>query len=143
MGGYEQNDSTSFFQSKPKLCINGCGVFGTPAYMNICSKCYHDLKITQEASIVKSLNLKPKTSFESVLASSSSTNIEMIPQNTAKTRCNRKVGFMGFKCKCGNTFCSDHRYPENHECEFDFRVEVRDAIGKANPLLKGEKVERF
>ncbi|KAG2262312.1 hypothetical protein Bca4012_013050 [Brassica carinata] len=107
--------------------------------MNLCSRCYHDLRITQEASVQKSPNLKPKTSFESALAS-----IETVPQNKANTRClrcNKKVGLMGFNC--GSTFCGDHRYPENHQCEFDFRGEGRDAIGKANPKVKGEKVKRF
>nr|1WG2_A Chain A, zinc finger (AN1-like) family protein [Arabidopsis thaliana] len=35
--------------------------------------------------------------------------------------CNKKVGVMGFKCKCGSTFCGSHRYPEKHECSFDFK----------------------
>ncbi|CAF2038950.1 hypothetical protein BRARA_I01198 [Brassica rapa] len=111
--------------------------------MNLCSKCYHDLRVTQEASF------EPETSLESALASSSSSSESSgtAAQTSAKTRrclsCNKKVGLMGFKCKCGSTFCGDHRYPENHECEFDFRGQGRDAISKANPLVKGEKVKRF
>lgn len=57
--------------------------------------------------------------------------------------CNKKVGLTGFMCKCGRTFCGIHRYPEKHECTFNFKAIGRDAIAKANPLVKADKVERF
>ncbi|XP_030469401.2 zinc finger A20 and AN1 domain-containing stress-associated protein 1-like [Syzygium oleosum] len=57
--------------------------------------------------------------------------------------CNRKVGLTGFQCKCGFTFCGAHRYPESHECEFDYKRSGRDAIAKANPLIKADKVDRI
>lgn len=59
------------------------------------------------------------------------------------TSCNKKVGLTGFMCKCGRTFCGLHRYPEKHECTFDFKATGRDAIAKANPVVKADKVERF
>ncbi|KAE8055181.1 hypothetical protein FH972_012040 [Carpinus fangiana] len=57
--------------------------------------------------------------------------------------CNKKVGLTGFMCKCGSTFCGMHRYPEKHECTFDFKAIGRDAIAKANPIVKADKMERF
>ncbi|KAJ4904137.1 Zinc finger A20 and AN1 domain-containing stress-associated protein 7 [Raphanus sativus] len=57
--------------------------------------------------------------------------------------CNKKVGVMGFKCKCGSTFCRSHRNPERHECSFDFKEVGRDVIAKANPVIKADKVERI
>ncbi|KAJ4955022.1 hypothetical protein NE237_011805 [Protea cynaroides] len=58
-------------------------------------------------------------------------------------RCKKRVGVVGFKCRCGSTFCSEHRYPEVHACTFDFKAMGRDAIAKANPIVKADKVQRF
>ncbi|KAL5748592.1 hypothetical protein ACOSP7_025630 [Xanthoceras sorbifolium] len=57
--------------------------------------------------------------------------------------CNKKVGLTGFKCKCGSTYCGVHRYPEKHECNFDFKSAGRDAIAQANPVVKADKLERI
>ncbi|PWA98973.1 A20/AN1-like zinc finger family protein [Artemisia annua] len=57
--------------------------------------------------------------------------------------CNTKVGVMGFKCRCGETFCGSHRYPEEHKCEFDFKKTGRDLISKANPVVKADKVDKI
>ncbi|CDY46062.1 BnaA09g41860D [Brassica napus] len=50
---------------------------------------------------------------------------------------------MGFKCKCGSTFCRSHRCPEKHECSFNFKEVGRDVIAKANHVIKEDKVERI
>jgi predicted nucleic acid binding AN1-type Zn finger protein len=30
--------------------------------------------------------------------------------------CRKKVGALGFECKCGNVFCVRHRILEDHAC---------------------------
>jgi predicted nucleic acid binding AN1-type Zn finger protein len=32
-------------------------------------------------------------------------------------QCRKKVGLLGFECKCGKTLCATHRYPEAHGCD--------------------------
>ncbi len=32
-------------------------------------------------------------------------------------QCGKKVGLLGFGCKCGKTLCAAHRYPEAHVCD--------------------------
>ncbi|KAL0428574.1 UNVERIFIED_CONTAM: Zinc finger A20 and AN1 domain-containing stress-associated protein 8 [Sesamum latifolium] len=59
------------------------------------------------------------------------------------TTCRKRVGLTGFNCKCGNLFCSVHRYSDKHECPFDYRTAGRDAIAKANPLVKADKLDKI
>ncbi|KAK9064026.1 hypothetical protein SSX86_017898 [Deinandra increscens subsp. villosa] len=57
--------------------------------------------------------------------------------------CRKRVGLTGFTCRCGATFCGTHRYPEKHECSFDFKTVGKEAIAKANPVVKAVKLERI
>ncbi|KAL0401519.1 UNVERIFIED_CONTAM: Zinc finger A20 and AN1 domain-containing stress-associated protein 7 [Sesamum latifolium] len=41
------------------------------------------------------------------------------------------------------TFCGFHRYPEKHECGFDYKGLGREAIAKANPVIKAEKLNKI
>jgi hypothetical protein len=36
-----------------------------------------------------------------------------------------------------------HRYSDKHECKFDYRAAAMDAIAKANPVVKAEKLDKI
>ncbi|KAK1426609.1 hypothetical protein QVD17_15285 [Tagetes erecta] len=59
------------------------------------------------------------------------------------TTCRKRVGLTGFSCRCGNVFCSVHRYSDKHDCQFDYRSTGKDAIAKANPVVKAEKLDKI
>ena len=57
--------------------------------------------------------------------------------------CNKKVGLTCFKCRCGGLFCSSHRYNDKHDCTFDYKAVGREALSKANPVMKADKIDKI
>ncbi|CAA6668300.1 unnamed protein product [Spirodela intermedia] len=56
------------------------------------------------------------------------------PSSTRRCSCcRRRVGLTGFRCRCGDLFCSRHRYSDVHDCSFDYKAAGREEISKANP----------
>ncbi|XP_047342820.1 uncharacterized protein LOC124946300 [Impatiens glandulifera] len=46
-------------------------------------------------------------------------------------------------CRCGNMFCGSRRYSDKHGCLFDYHGTAHDAIVKANPFIKAEKLNKI
>lgn len=57
--------------------------------------------------------------------------------------CRKRVGLTGFNCRCGSIFCSTHRYSDKHDCPFDYRAAGQEAIAKANPVVRAEKLDKI
>ena len=55
--------------------------------------------------------------------------------------CNKKIGLLGFQCKCDYYFCAEHRYSDKHECAFDFKALGKQQLTKANPTIAPAKLE--
>ncbi|CAI8602593.1 unnamed protein product [Vicia faba] len=49
-----------------RLCANNCGIIGNPATMNLCSKCYGDIRLKNQQ------DASTKSTIENALSSSSS-----------------------------------------------------------------------
>ena len=35
--------------------------------------------------------------------------------------CNKKIKISDYSCKCGNVYCKFHKYPEIHNCKYDYK----------------------
>jgi len=65
-----------------------------------------------------------------------------VQTNTSRCwTCNRKIGLLGFQCKCEYFFCAEHRYSDKHECSFDFKAQGKELLSKANPTIKFSKLD--
>ncbi|KAG9128888.1 hypothetical protein Leryth_009616 [Lithospermum erythrorhizon] len=83
---------------------------------------------------------------------SRSTNLISLPKTSTKrprekevkrcscNGCNKKLGLMGFRCRCGDTFCPKHRYSDRHDCSFDYKAAGKEAIAKENPVVRAAKL---
>ncbi|MCL7047028.1 hypothetical protein MKW94_008104 [Papaver nudicaule] len=57
--------------------------------------------------------------------------------------CRKKVGLTGFRCRCGDMYCSEHRYSDRHDCSFDYKAAGRETIARENPVVKAAKIVRL
>jgi len=143
------------------LCANGCGCNGSPTNKNLCLKCYKDyLKENNTKSKgckgveceTNNMNNK-KNYFEetSCISESSTSSIiddmtfvsDMSKKNERKrcNRCKKRIGLLGFQCRCGDVFCGSHRYPEMHACKIDWKKIGREVLIKENPLCISDKLK--
>ena len=126
--------------SEPGLCQMCFTFYGTPQHNFLCSKCFIDAQASENKQLEKkevenSAEIAPKAPEEPVQ-----------PMQEDKTKCwncVKKIGLLGFDCKCGYTFCKKHRMPEAHECGYDFVALGKQTLAQNNPLVKNEKIEKI
>jgi len=70
--------------------------------------------------------------------------IERVPQ-TDTTRCwacAKHIALTAIQCRCGYWFCSEHRYAECHQCDFDHQTFHREVLQRQLLGCDAEKVEK-
>ncbi|GFZ02795.1 A20/AN1-like zinc finger family protein [Actinidia rufa] len=117
------------------LCVNNCGVIGNPATNNMC----------QKSRSTPPRSPEPVETCRNTTAEAAAAGSEAAVVTREVNRCSgcrRKVGLTGFRCRCGDLFCAEHRYSDRHDCSYDYKAAGREAIARENPVVKAAKIVR-
>ncbi|XP_062199301.1 zinc finger A20 and AN1 domain-containing stress-associated protein 1-like [Phragmites australis] len=163
----KKEETTELRAPEITLCANSCGFPGNPATQNLCQSCF--LAATASVSSPSS----PASSSISAPAAMSQPRPALVDApvevpspaaavdrpaaavapaaevkvaRTSVNRCSscrKRVGLTGFRCRCGEMFCGEHRYSDQHGCSYDYKGAARDAIARENPVVRAAKIVRF
>eukprot|EP00257_Ricinus_communis_P019574 XP_015578600.1 zinc finger A20 and AN1 domain-containing stress-associated protein 1 [Ricinus communis] len=137
MESLKQELKPRFFSSGDSTNANA--IFGANSLFGACSRtskksCFStDYNNAASGSIFKFTTL-PEISVRNFTFGTSTVT------NKRCNRCNKRVGLLGFGCKCGHLFCGKHRYPEEHKCRFDHKAFGHEVLRLQNPGLQSDKL---
>ena len=57
--------------------------------------------------------------------------------------CNKKLPIFIIKCKCNKLLCSIHRYPNEHDCQYDYKESFKQELKQKYKKLKVEQIEKI
>jgi len=161
----QATDSTN----APTKCVGGCGFWGDPSRKNCCSVCFKKM-YPEEAQAEADALKNAKHSQQSAASNASPIDSESkedpndpnaanpeCPNVKAKKKkiqkkknrcwiCRKKMTLAGqFACKCGYTFCAQHRYPDSHDCDqmSDHKKKHQENLAKNNQAVHFKKVEEI
>ncbi|CAH8338653.1 unnamed protein product [Eruca vesicaria subsp. sativa] len=128
---------------EPSLCMNGCGFFSTPQTKNLCSKCYNNFLKDESARYLDTIREAGEKETTVVEKSQEAAVMVKKTERSRCSACNKKVGLLGFGCRCGHVFCGSHRHPEEHSCLSDYKSAAITDLTIQNPVIKADKLYRI
>ena len=58
-------------------------------------------------------------------------------------QCNKKVGILGIKCRCGQLYCTSHVTAETHNCTFDYKTLGQQQLSTMLVHVGPERIEKI
>ena len=60
--------------------------------------------------------------MNTIIIDSSNTIIDNKQNNRCNfPECNKKLRLIDLECRCGKKFCQQHKFPEEHKCEYNYK----------------------
>ena len=111
--------------------------FGSDERKGMCSVCFKEFKnketLKEEPKQKESTEEMKSTINENIKETNDVVMEVPKPVQTnplACWKCDKKIGYLGFKCKCNYIFCGAHRHFSDHECDFDYKSYDRNKLIK-------------
>ena len=102
---------------------------------------------TNDSQKKESETKSPKAEAKNIEEESKDSSSDEETKKPAKKRrchaCKKKVGLTALTCRCGGIFCGQHRYSDKHDCTFDYKKLGKEQLIKLNPLIVGDKYQKF
>ena len=57
--------------------------------------------------------------------------------------CCKKVKLYAVQCKCKRKLCKNHVFPQNHECDFDYKREGKFILEKTLVSVQSQKIDNI
>jgi len=122
--------------SKP-MCIKCKSFFAS--MKEFCSVCYQVALKNNEITIPETKDI--------IITEKKEEKVEVVPEQPKQQvrkdvcwKCEKRVGYLGFTCRCTYTFCNLHRHFNDHDCSFDYKSMERERLKKDNPLVASKKI---
>ena len=124
--------------STTKALCGKCNSFFA-SNQGLCSVCYQLALKNNEVSL-------PTDKIETVVEEKKGEVFESVKiqqkqeKKDACWKCQKKVGYLGFTCRCTYVFCNLHRHFGDHNCDFDYKTMERERLKKENPSVVSKKI---
>lgn len=148
---------------KRKLCISDCGFYGDFLTNDMCSVCYKktlqpidttsidDESMNCSTSSIRDSDSEDDDSDIRVEATDSDIRVEATDSDirvkaTDSDKCHvckKRIGLLGFTCKCSGRYCALHRSSFDHQCTYDHAKEAKRLLEIQNQKVENYKVAKL
>jgi predicted nucleic acid binding AN1-type Zn finger protein len=93
-----------------------------------------------DTTLLSSFTKLPMTNSSTGIQTSAPTAEKPKKMRCEHKECRTKLGLLGFDCKCGLKLCGAHRYPDTHDCGYNYRAAGEAQLKKTLVDCKADKL---